>query len=165
MFLQQPTLESQKANSPQHPWTLVHGFYATMGGIAFEIPEIHDETEKFLPSHVKETWFLTLDGIRPLSKQDDQFLDISEEEITSKSKASGFSKTLVCIQASWFIAQCITRRMYQFLPKLRFTIQEEAILTFPCSCTTGPHQSAGAQHIWSCNLCAADILSLVEETF
>ncbi|KAF6239334.1 hypothetical protein HO173_002596 [Letharia columbiana] len=37
--------------------------------------------------------------------------NLSEEEIESKSKANGLAKALVCIQALWFIAQCLTRRM------------------------------------------------------
>ena len=92
----------------------MHGFYAAMGGIAFEIPEGIPESERFLPSHVKETWFISSKGIRLLSAQAD-YRDIvpnlSADEIESKSKANGLAKTLVCIQALWFIAQCITRRM------------------------------------------------------
>lgn len=35
--------------------------------------------------------------------------DISEEDIKDKSKADGLTKTIVCIQATWFIVQCIVR--------------------------------------------------------
>lgn len=38
--------------------------------------------------------------------------NLTEEEINAKSKASGLAKALVCIQALWFIATCITRRTY-----------------------------------------------------
>ena len=86
-----------------------------MGGIAFEIPENIPESRKFLPSNSKETWFINQDGFRILSataKFRDILPNLSAEEIKSKSKANGLAKTLVCIQALWFIAQCITRRMY-----------------------------------------------------
>ncbi len=118
ILLQRPTLESQKSSRPEdrHPLTMVHGFYAIMGGIAFEIPEI--ESEKFLPSDnngkTKEFCFISEAGIYSLSrleKSRNVFPDLSEEEIKSKSKANGLAKALVCMQALWFIAQCITRGM------------------------------------------------------
>ena len=85
-----------------------------MGGIAFELPENIPESKKFLPSHSKEVWFITYEGIELLLRQADQrdiIPNVSKEEIESKSKANGVAKTLVCIQALWFMAQCITRRM------------------------------------------------------
>ena len=96
---------------------MVHGFYAFMGGIAFEIPESLPESKRFLPSNTSETWFLSRDRISLLSKvaekgiDRDVFPDLSQEEIESKSKANGLAKALVCVQALWFIAQCLTRRM------------------------------------------------------
>lgn len=93
---------------------MVHGFYAAMGGIAFEIPENLPEFKRFLPSNITETWFVHPYGIELLSEQRigrDVLPNLSEEEIKSKSKANGVAKALVCIQALWFIAQCLTRRM------------------------------------------------------
>ena len=84
-----------------------------MGGIAFEVPENLPEPKRFLPFHDRETWFITKKGMSFLLKSDDHrdvIPNISTEEIKSKSKANGLGKTLVCIQALWFIAQCITRR-------------------------------------------------------
>ena len=83
-----------------------------MGGIAFEIPEKIPESKKFLPSHRREFLFLSDTLLKYLSKSDHNEIlpDLSEEEIQSKSKANGLAKSLVCIQALWFIAQCITRR-------------------------------------------------------
>ena len=82
-----------------------------MGGIAFEIPEKIPESKKFLPSHRGEFLFLSQSLIEDLSSSDHKEVlpDLSEEEIQSKSKANGLAKSLVCIQALWFIAQCITR--------------------------------------------------------
>ena len=112
---QQPTLEAQRYPLPKdrHPWTIVHGFYAAMGGLAFEIPEAIPESKKFLPSDRGEISFLSEELIERLldSDHNELFPDLSEEEIQSKSKANGLAKSLVCIQALWFIAQCITRRM------------------------------------------------------
>ena len=85
-----------------------------MGGIAFELPENITESKQFLPSHSKEVWFISHKGIRMLSEQAeyrDIIPNLLREEIESRSKANGLAKTLVCIQALWFIIQCITRRM------------------------------------------------------
>ena len=85
-----------------------------MGGIAFRIPENFPESRRFLPSNTSETWSVGHDGIRLLSEQEigrDVLPNLSGEEIKSKSKANGLAKALVCLQALWFIAQCLTRRM------------------------------------------------------
>ena len=87
-----------------------------MGGIAFDIPKT--EVMRFLPintiENAKETWFLKKYGISLLAKHEvyrDILPNLSKEEIKSKSKANAIAKTLVCAQALWFIAQCITRGM------------------------------------------------------
>ena len=82
-----------------------------MGGLAFHISEF--ESEKFLPSKTNETWFIDDEGVLALMRLDygpEIIPDLSVEEIKSKSKANGLTKALVCIQALWFIAQCLTRR-------------------------------------------------------
>ena len=87
-----------------------------MGGLAIRIPDNLPESKRFLPSNDSETWFLTSDGVRHLLKQGsthNDLPDLSKEEIKSKSKANGLAKALVCIQALWFITQCITRRTFQ----------------------------------------------------
>lgn len=85
-----------------------------MGGLAIRIPATLPESKKFLPPMSRNTWFLDQRGIRYLFDKDDIVLndipDLSEEEIKSKSKANGLAKTLVCAQALWFVAQCISRR-------------------------------------------------------
>lgn len=97
----------------------MHGFYAVMGGIAFEIPENLPESERFLPSRTVESWFVNHNWIRSLLEKDighELIPDLSEEEIKSKSKASNLAKALVCIQVLWFIAQCFTRRTWENHP-------------------------------------------------
>ena len=84
-----------------------------MGGLAVQIPGNLPKSNKFLPGTTDENWFITLDGLRLLLKQESDRNDLpslSEAEIRSKSKANAVAKALVCIQALWFIAQCITRR-------------------------------------------------------
>ena len=84
-----------------------------MGGLAIQVPSNLPESKKFLPSNRDETFFVTCDGIRLLVKSDASRGDLpnlSKAEITSKSKANGIAKGIVCIQALWFIAQCISRR-------------------------------------------------------
>ena len=94
---------------------MVHGFYAVMGGIAFEIPENLPRSKEFLPSNTCGTWFVNPWMIDALSLDEtgrrEVLPNLSKEEIESKSKANGVAKALVCIQALWFIAQCLTRRM------------------------------------------------------
>ena len=99
---------------------MVHGFYATMGGLAIRIPHDLPESKSFLPSNSSETWFLTGRGIEYLLDAETHGLnelpDLSEQEIKAKSKANGVAKALVCAQAVWFIAQCLTRRMSHGIP-------------------------------------------------
>ncbi|KAK3505191.1 hypothetical protein B0T13DRAFT_31169 [Neurospora crassa] len=117
-------------------WTMVHGFLALMGGLAIEIrdndPEINDADRiaNFLPTQniTKVQWerkrlaikksqrqrtqlTLTPKGLQFLKKHGHEKLipDLSENRIKDKSKGSAFAKTLVCIQASWFCVQCLTR--------------------------------------------------------
>ena len=100
---------------------MVHGFYATMGGLAIRIPHDLPESKSFLLSgRSSETWFLTGRGIKFLLDAENYGLnelpDLSEQEIKAKSKANGVTKALVCVQAVWFIAQCLTRRMSHGIP-------------------------------------------------
>ena len=84
-----------------------------MGGVAFEIPGNHLGPEKFLPSHTRETWFIDDEWMKLLLREDSGrrvIPDLSEEEIKARSKANALAKAFVCIQALWFIAQCLTRR-------------------------------------------------------
>ena len=117
----QPTLEAQKPSSPSHhAWTMVHGFYSTMGGLAIRIPHDLLKSRSFSPSNSSETWFLTGKGIEFLLDAEthghSELPDLAEQEIKAKSKANGLAKALVCMQAVWFIAQRLTRRMSHGIP-------------------------------------------------
>lgn len=89
----------------------MHGFYAYMGGLAIHISKSLPESQRFLPLNASETIFIDQEGLKYLLEKEPDLLDLSETEIKSKSKANGLAKALVCIQALWFIAQCLTRRM------------------------------------------------------
>lgn len=39
---------------------------------------------------------------------------VSEKEIQDRSKSDGLSKALVVVQTTWFIAQCISRKVQGF---------------------------------------------------
>ena len=86
-----------------------------MGGIAIEVSESLPKFKRFLPTDANETWFVSIEGIRDIIKSDNDWRNVlpnlSEENIKSKSKANGIAKALVCIQALWFIAQCLSRCM------------------------------------------------------
>jgi len=91
---------------PRPEWTLVHGFYAVMGGFALDSS---GASEPFLPGS-RTRVALTAAGLRFLLEHEPDLLpDISEEDISDKSKADGLKKFLVCVQATWFCASSITR--------------------------------------------------------
>ena len=82
-----------------------------MGGLALDLPRDLPESEQFVPNWACGTWFIKPPGLELLLKTDkDRMPSLTEEEIKSKSKANGLAKTLVCAQASWFLATCVTRR-------------------------------------------------------
>ena len=116
-ILQQPTLESQKTNHrPElEPWTMEHGFYALMGGLAIHISDRVPKTVRFAPPGSNEYWSVTLYGLIFVLLRDegrDGLPNLPGEEVMAKSKANGLAKPLVCLQALWFIAQCLTRSMF-----------------------------------------------------
>lgn len=91
---------------PKPEWTLVHGFYAVMGGFALDSS---NATENFLPDS-RTRAALTTTGLGFLLEHEPDLLpDVSEDQIKDKSKADGLQKFLICVQALWFCATCITR--------------------------------------------------------
>lgn len=106
------TPPSETFRPKSQKWTLVHGFYAAMGGFAMDGST---SQEQFLPG-TRTRVALTSDGLRFLLEHEPNSLpDISEEQIQDKSKADGIKKILVCAQALWFCIQCISR-LAQSLP-------------------------------------------------
>ena len=81
-----------------------------MGGIAVD----EGESGSFIPEFRPVT--LMPNGVLLLLKHEPQLLpDISEAEVKDKSKGSSLTKTIACIQATWFCLSCIAR-LSQHLP-------------------------------------------------
>jgi len=84
-------------------WTITHGFFAVMGG--FMEYEGNQPIRVLLPEQL-ESYSLTGNG---------NFPRISKAEIEDRSKGDAISKGLVILQTSWFVTQCIARKI-QGLP-------------------------------------------------
>ena len=108
---------------------MTHGFYATMGGIAARLytPVEQDNIRFFVPvqkedirdpSHAsKGLLFVKESHVHELMSDepgDQDILSISEDAIKSRSRANEVAKSIACIQAIWFVAQCLTRRKFDF---------------------------------------------------
>ncbi|KAF2434361.1 hypothetical protein EJ08DRAFT_582328, partial [Tothia fuscella] len=97
-----PYLDRKRAND----WTLVHSYYAIMGGFAFSSSDM--ELKAF--PNGREVAHLTSLGILQLAKTAPHLLpDISVEHIYDSSKASSLAKAIVCAQALYFCAQFFGR--------------------------------------------------------
>ncbi|KAJ4465514.1 hypothetical protein C8J55DRAFT_440985 [Lentinula edodes] len=98
--------------SRKHPWTMMHSYYAAMGGFVFDT-----QTEDFLPASYRNgRAIITPEGIQFLLRnQPDLLPDLSTEEISDRSKANGLSKSVVVVQVTFFLVNCIARKI-QRLP-------------------------------------------------
>lgn len=108
-----------EVSTPQgrrHPWTITHGFYAVMGGFAVNATDTVSLSHKSSSATLDRFWFLGVRGLRLLMKLNpDELPNLSAAEIESKSKANALAKTLVCVQALWFLAQTLSR-LFQQIP-------------------------------------------------
>lgn len=97
----------ERATAPDtllHEWNMTHSFFASTGGLAFEIA---DDGAQYLPNGCKRLT-LTARGVALLASCG-HLPKISEAEIKDKSKANNVAKALVIIQASWMLVQVIGR--------------------------------------------------------
>jgi hypothetical protein len=77
-----------------------------MGGFAFDSKF---SNPSFIPGNV-DRLILTPIGLLLLAQEEPSLIpNIAESVISDKSKANWMAKTLVCLQATWFCIQCITR--------------------------------------------------------
>lgn len=90
----------------KHAWTMTHSYFAIMGGFAFDSEVIKDE---LLPDGRKRVALTSLGVLRLGATIPHLLPDLSVSQIKDKSKANSLAKTIVCLQASWFAAQCIAR--------------------------------------------------------
>ena len=94
-------------------WTLTHGFFASTGGFAFEIPYEADDKQgycPFLPKYISSPTRVTITARgMALLVRCGHLPEVSEADIADKSKANDIAKALVIIQASWMLVQVIAR--------------------------------------------------------
>lgn len=102
-----PDASTQTVRRRVHRWTRTHSHYAVMGGYTLDMKKMNLDFRQ--PQEVKRLT-LSPEGLLHLAETEEHLLpDISAEHIKDKSKADGFAKTIVCIQALWFLTQVIGR--------------------------------------------------------
>jgi hypothetical protein len=94
-------------------WTMSQAFFALSGG--FAIPSSTFSLYPRLTLTAPGLLYLARLGLLPPS---------TAEEVSDKSKADLFAKVLVCLQAGWFLVQCIAR----VAQKLPITLLEVHVL-------------------------------------
>ena len=107
---------SKLISAIENGWTHTHGFFAMMGG--FMLYEGDEPQHVILPKDLK-------------SYVENGEIRITETEIRDRSKGDALAKGLVVIQTSWFILQCIARRV-EHLPitELELVTVAFAVLNF-----------------------------------
>ncbi len=85
---------------------MTHSHYAVMGGFAFDTTAMK---QKFLPDERERVTLTSLGVLRLATVAPHLLPNLSISQISDKSKANNLAKTIVCLQASWFISQCISR--------------------------------------------------------
>jgi hypothetical protein len=89
-----------------HAWTRIHSHFALMGGFAFDTSKLNPNI--FRDNRTRMT--LGPSALQLLAANEPDLIpDISKDTILDKSKANGFAKFLVCLQACWFVAQTTGR--------------------------------------------------------
>jgi hypothetical protein len=87
-------------------WTLLHSYYANMGGVLLNVDCSADDNQPKCAASVIMTtgdlYSMIDDGIFPIE-------GLTRKGILDKSKADGFIKAVACMQATWLITQCIAR--------------------------------------------------------
>ncbi len=115
-------LQTGRTVETRHPWTMVHSFYAGMGGFIVQLDDLSEnETRQFIPGDQCLT--LSARGIAFLARCG-HLPNIPEDDIVDKSKADGLAKSLVCLQAGCMVLQVIGR----FLVDLPVTLLEVNII-------------------------------------
>ena len=90
-----------KKHETNHPgWTRAHSFFLIMGGFT-----LHEGGKPVRVLEARE-----LEELSEAGKI--EWPTITEDEIADRSKGDSLSKTIVLIQTTWFIAQCIARGVY-----------------------------------------------------
>ena len=101
-----PDIDAKPTSKRLHAWTRIHSHFALMGGFAFDTSKLNPNI--FRNNRTRMT--LGPSALRLLAANEPDLIpDISKDTILDKSKANGFAKFLVCLQACWFVAQTTGR--------------------------------------------------------
>ena len=90
---------------PQEDFDLYYGYWVVMGGFVVDVSDIHD-TETRVPLNPKGVEFLAKAG---------HFFEMSKNRIADRSKTNVLAQSLVCIQVTWMLVQCIARKSAGYL--------------------------------------------------
>ncbi|KAF9471205.1 hypothetical protein BDN70DRAFT_978161 [Pholiota conissans] len=105
-----PSLSKSSMNRPR--WTITHGFFLQMGGFMLSedgrpIHVLIDGSHQEIPKKLQLIYNIEKGIISPPR--------ITEEDIQDRSKGDIISKTIIILQTTWFIIQCLAR-WFQHLP-------------------------------------------------
>ncbi|KLO06921.1 hypothetical protein SCHPADRAFT_672859 [Schizopora paradoxa] len=90
------------------PFTIVHGFYATMGG--FQLDVLNSRTGRPFNNTTFERTRLSTDGVFFLMREYPELLSIPPvESIKERAKSNGLGKAILALQVLWFIVNCASR--------------------------------------------------------
>lgn len=93
--------------STYESWTLVHGFYAAMGGFVVDLDSAFLQSQpRFVEGVTRLT--VTPKGVRLLAKCG-HLPYIRKDDIADRSKTDELGKFLACLQASWMLVEVCTR--------------------------------------------------------
>ncbi|KLO14733.1 hypothetical protein SCHPADRAFT_825899 [Schizopora paradoxa] len=117
----------------QYPFTLVHGFYAVMGGYVFDVGSSGDNEEDDGGGNngTRARMTITPNGFLFLLERDPFLIpNLSVKSITDRSKSSNLGKALLVLQLTWFFANCISRLKERLpLTLLEVTTAAHGIIT------------------------------------
>jgi hypothetical protein len=89
-----------------YEWTETHCWYTIMGGFVIDMRGF---PRNFVPGS-PDFQTLSPEGLLLLARCMPEVVpDVSEEDILDESKANGFQKVVVCIQATWFLVSTVFR--------------------------------------------------------
>ncbi|KAF9556307.1 hypothetical protein CPC08DRAFT_711340 [Agrocybe pediades] len=84
-------------------WTKTHGYFVQMGGFML-YKQSGEQVGVLSAARLEEL----------LERGEAKLPNVTEKELWDRSKADGLSKTIVLGQTTWFIAQCIARKIQDF---------------------------------------------------
>ncbi|KAJ4485421.1 hypothetical protein J3R30DRAFT_3283205 [Lentinula aciculospora] len=94
----------------RHRWTMKHCYYAAMSGFVFDTQA--DDKKPFLPPpYTNGRGVITPEGIHFLLKHRPDLLpDLSVDEISDRNKGNSLSKSVVVVQVTFFLIDCVARK-------------------------------------------------------